>query len=198
MSRESSLGRASMRRAGPSSPSDSGGVTPLGVVIERLYDVHKGAVFRLALRYGRGDVGWAEDVTHDVFLDLFEFVGQLEDQHDLGGWFYRVTTNRCLNKLKRQHWMDRPVVRYLLGQTHRESADPERVAIARGELQIAFDAVNALPPKERVVFFMGHVDGIDQVGIARALGFSKGYVSKLLVRATRELERAGWQVNDEP
>ena len=57
--------------------------------------------------------------------------------------------------------------------------------------------MNALPPKERVVFFMRHVDGLDQVAIARELQFSKGYVSKLLQRATRELERAGWQVNDE-
>jgi RNA polymerase sigma factor (sigma-70 family) len=57
--------------------------------------------------------------------------------------------------------------------------------------------VNALPPKERVVFFMRHVDGLDQVSIAQALRFSKGYVSKLLKRAARELERAGWEVHDE-
>jgi RNA polymerase sigma-70 factor, ECF subfamily len=198
MSRENSAGRASMRREGPPSKSPaSSNVASTSLVIERLYEQHKDAVFRLALRYGRGDVGWAEDVTHDVFLDLFDFVGRLEELHDLGGWFYRVATNRCLNKLKRQHWMGRPVVRFFLGEWRHEVPDPERIVIARGELQIAFEAVNALPPKERVVFFMRHVDGMDQVSIARALRFSNGYVSKLLHRATRELEKAGWEVNDE-
>jgi len=196
MNPKANLGPLSTRLARSASDS-SGRAESASLVIERLYDRHKDSVFRLALRYGRGDVGWAEDVTHDVFLDLFDFVGRLEDLDDLGGWFYRVTTNRCLNRLKRQHLMTRPLVRFFLSGSRREPPDPERIAIARVELKTAFDAVNALPPKERVVFFMRHIDGLDQVAIARALQFSKGYVSKLLQRATRELERAGWQVNDE-
>src|SRR4051812_271980 len=196
MNRKASLGPMSTCPARSTSDSLRVGESA-SLVIERLYDRHKDSVFRLALRYGRGDVGWAEDVTHDVFLDLFDFLGRLEDLDDLAGWFYRVTTNRCLNRLKRQHLMTRPLIRLLVGGPQREPPDPEQIAIARSELKTAFDPVNGLPPKERVVFFMRHVDGLDQVAIARALQFSEGYVSKLLQRATRELERAGWQVNDE-
>jgi RNA polymerase sigma-70 factor (ECF subfamily) len=175
------------------------GGTDRGQVIERLYAEHKQSVFTLALRYGRGDIGWAEDVTHDVFVDLFDVIDRLADTDDLGRWLYRVTTNRCLNKLKRQQWWDRPLVQLVLrATTSGRATDPETVTIARGDLRSAFETVNALPPKERVVFYMRHVDGFDQSAIARTLGFSKGYVSKLLQRARQVLERQGWEVGDEP
>jgi RNA polymerase sigma-70 factor (ECF subfamily) len=133
-----------------------------------------------------------------VFVDLFDVIDRLADTDDLGRWLYRVTTNRCLNKLKRQQWWERPLVRFVLRSTSPAAAlDPEAVTIARGDLRNAFDAVNQLAPKERVVFYMRHVDGFDQSAIARTLGFSKGYVSKLLKRAQHALERQGWEVGDE-
>jgi RNA polymerase sigma-70 factor (ECF subfamily) len=165
--------------------------------VERLYDRYKDHVFRIAMRYGRGDASWAEDVAHDVFIDVFKVMDRLSDHGDLGAWFYRTTTNRCLNKLKRERFLSSPVVRFLLGRRGGEPPDPEGAAIARSDLAAAFRAVNTLPPKERVAFFMHYVDGQEHREIGRVLGHSKGYVSKLLERARQRLERAGWQVSDE-
>ena len=76
MNQKASLDPMPSRREDSRSTSDSSGSpASTSLVIERLYDRHKEAVFRLALRYGRGDVAWAEDVTHDVFLDLFDLAG---------------------------------------------------------------------------------------------------------------------------
>lgn len=165
--------------------------------IERLYDRHKNQVFHLALRYGRGSTSWAEDVTHDVFLDLFKVVGRLADDGDLGGWFYRATTNRCLNQLKRERFVNSPVVRFVLRRPHGDRVDPESIAVARSDLSSAFDAVSKLPPKERIAFFMHYVDGKEQHEIGRTLRHSKGYVSKLLERGRRRLREAGWEVDDD-
>ena len=38
----------------------------------RLYEEHRDRVFSLCLRYGAGNVAWAEDATHDVFVRLLE------------------------------------------------------------------------------------------------------------------------------
>ena len=38
--------------------------------VATLYRQHRDQVYRLALRYGRGDRQWAEDVTQDVFVSL--------------------------------------------------------------------------------------------------------------------------------
>ena len=86
----------------------------LGAQIDRLYRQHHRAVFRLALRYGLGDEAWAEDIMQDVFITLFDELATLDDHQRLEGWLYRVTTNRCLRKLRREQFMQRPLVRWLL------------------------------------------------------------------------------------
>jgi DNA-directed RNA polymerase specialized sigma24 family protein len=42
---------------------------------------------------------------------------------------------------------------------------------------------------------MVHLDGLRQEQVARTLDCSKGYVSKLLKRATAELRSVGWEVD---
>src|SRR4051812_29318219 len=81
--------------------------------IDLLYRRHHPLVFRLALRYGRGNVSWAEDVTQDVFLGLFRVIDSLTDLGDLSGWLYRAPTNRCLNRLRRERFLELAPVRWL-------------------------------------------------------------------------------------
>jgi RNA polymerase sigma-70 factor (ECF subfamily) len=159
-----------------------------------LYERYREEVYHLALRYGRGNAAWAEDVTQDVFLRLFRTPKVLREHETLSGWFYRVTTNRCLNKLRADALRRSLPLHWLWGDKMPCEQTPEAVALARDELARAFDAMNALPIKERAVFFMHHVDGKEQVEVARVLGHSKGYVSKLLKRAEERLTAAGWKV----
>jgi RNA polymerase sigma-70 factor (ECF subfamily) len=159
-----------------------------------LYARYYRQVFHLALRYGRGDVAWAEDLTQDIFVTLMRLPRPLRAQESLSGWFYRVTTNRCLNALRKDKFLQSAPVRWLLGRDSHNGHTPEHVAIARDDLSRALQSVSALPPKERVVFFMVHIDGKDQGEAARVLGHSKGYVSKLLKRAEQQLIAAGWKV----
>jgi RNA polymerase sigma-70 factor (ECF subfamily) len=159
-----------------------------------LYDRYHREVFHLALRYGQGDTAWAEDVMNDIFLELLSTPRVIFYEEQLSAWFYRVTTNRCLNKLRHEALLRSAPVRWLLGADCTGPQTPEMAALERDELARAFEAVNALPIKERLAFFMHHVDGKDQAEIAHILGHSKGYVSKLLKRAGRRLTCAGWKV----
>ncbi|WP_434042614.1 MULTISPECIES: RNA polymerase sigma factor [Sorangium] len=163
--------------------------------VEAIYRRHHRLVHRLALRYGKGNLAWAEDVTQDVFLDLFKALPSLTDLDDLEGWLYRATTNRCFNRLRRERFLSLAPVRWLLGEQPQEPRPPDALAIARDDLRRAFDALNALPIKERVAFSMYHLDGKEQEEIGRVLGHSKGYVCKLIQRAARHLGGAGWKVD---
>ena len=167
--------------------------------VEALYLEHRDFVYRLALRYGGGSHAWAEDVTQEVFLRLFDVVAELRDEGSpaaLEPWFYRVTTNRCLNRLRAERLRDSAPVRWLLGRRaeDRNSRDPERVTAAREGLEQAGAVLASLPPKERVAFSMHVLDGKKQIEIAELLGHSKGYVSKLIARAEDRIRSAGWEV----
>jgi RNA polymerase sigma-70 factor, ECF subfamily len=166
--------------------------------VEELYARYADRVFRWALRFGGGDVAWAEDVTQDVFVNLVKRTPELEDAGDLGGWFYRVTVNRCLNELRRRRVVAAisSVLSAWVAEPDRRRT-PETVVMARSELEAAIDAIRCLPPVQRVAFCMHHLDGLAQQEIGQILGYSKGYVSRLLKRAGERLRGAGWRVEDE-
>jgi RNA polymerase sigma-70 factor (ECF subfamily) len=164
--------------------------------VELAYRQHHRLVYRVALRYGKGDASWAEDVTHDVFLDLHRALPALHDLDDLEGWLYRATTHRAMNRLRRERFLALPPVRWLLGAQKAEPPPPEAQLIARDDLRRAFEALDALPVKERVAFSMYYLDDRDQEEIGRILGHSKGYVCKLIQRAVTRLRGAGWEIAD--
>ncbi len=139
-------------------------------------------VFRLALRYG-GDRSWAEDVTQEVFLLAFSHIDELAEVNNPAGWLYRVTTRRCLNRLRGQQLRASAPVRWALRERLPEPNTPEELGIHRQELARLFARLEMLPPKQRVCFWMYHVDGKSVVEIGEVLGHSKGYVSKLIDRA---------------
>ncbi len=167
-------------------------VQPLEV--DALYRRYHGLVFRLALRYGRGDSAWAEDVTQEVFLRLFDVIDRLAEGDGLEGWFYRVTSNRCLNRLRRERVRSAAPVRWLLGDKAQPPIDPERITAAREGLDQAWAVLDQLPPKERIAFCMVHVDGKTLVEIGKMLGHTKGYICKLVKRAETRVRAAGWEV----
>jgi RNA polymerase sigma factor (sigma-70 family) len=159
-------------------------------VVARLYREHAPMAFKLALRYGRGDRQWAEDLVHDVYLEVHRHAERLAVMDNPGGWIYRATTSRSLNRLRRERWLGLPVVRWLLATPEPSADDPERARVVRGELGAIFDVVSRLPDAQRVCFWMRHVDGMSQPEIAEALGFGKSYVCKLLQRADDAVARA--------
>lgn len=162
----------------------------LGDTLDRLYRQHHHAVFHLALRYGLGDEAWSEDVVQDVFVALLDRLPSLHDHQQLDGWLYRVTTNRCLRKLRRERFLRRDVVRRLLVVDSTESPSMEGRVFARRDLERARTVLATLPPRERVVVCMCHLDGKSQREVCEVLGLSKGYVSKLLARGTTRIEEA--------
>lgn len=164
--------------------------------VEQLYREYRDLVYRLALRYGGGRHAWAEDLTQEIFLHLFDVVDRLEDREGLHGWFYRVTTNRCLNRMRRERVRNAAPVRWILGRREPTADDPERCAAAREGLGQAWAVLETLPPKERVAFCMYYLDGRQQTEIAAMFGHSKGYVCKLIKRAEARVRDSGWEVVD--
>jgi len=165
-------------------------------IVARLYREHAPAAFKLALRYGRGDRQWAEDLVHDVFVEVHRHAERLAEMEQPGGWIYRATTSRCLNRLRRDRWLASPLVRWMLAQPARASDSPEVLGAARRELGKVFDAVNRLPDAQRLCIWMRHVDGLSQPEIGEILGFRKSYVCKLLQRAEATLAGESEEADD--
>jgi len=153
------------------------------VGVEQAYRAHGAEVYRIALRFGRGDRAWAEDVTHEVFLELHAEWNAVREPQRVAGWLYRATVNRSLNRLRRRRLWDQPWVKWMVAGWRPSTPDPERIELGRAELTALLERVAALPDKQRVVFCMRHFDERPQTEIAQLVGHSESYVSKLLARA---------------
>lgn len=163
-------------------------------VIAWLYERHHKRVFHLALRYGCGDRGFAEDVVQDVFVRLIDVWDRLDDTHDLGGWLYRCTANRALNKLRNEK------VRAVLRLQFLRSDDvfegrQDQLVDAAARHRALFAAIRALPPKERVALCMHRLDGVSQDEVGAILGHGKSAICKIIQRAEARLRAAGWEVD---
>jgi RNA polymerase sigma-70 factor (ECF subfamily) len=176
---------------------DAASETGLSTRIELLYRRHRDAVYHFALRYCGGDATWAEDVTQDVFVTLCRTIPRLDDEEDLSGWFYRVTHNRCLSRLRRKAVRDNPAVKWFLGERSPRPADPEESAAQRRDVRRVFEVVDALPAKQRLAFCMVHLDQKELAEVGAILGFSKSYVCKLVKRAEAAIREHGGEVGDD-
>jgi RNA polymerase sigma factor (sigma-70 family) len=151
------------------------------------YQRHSAGVFHRCLMLGGGDVAWAEDVMQDVFVRLFERREELDLTQDAGAWLYTVAYRLCIDRLRRERRIWNRIKQVLAGERAGAHADMEKSLFARAELREIHAHLEALPPKERAVLMMKHIDGMSQRDIAAALGHSEGFVSKLLARAMRRL-----------
>lgn len=167
-------------------------------ILREAWAAHRAGLFRLGLRYGGGRRAFAEDVVQETFLKLWDRLDVLADAHDVGGWLYRVCTNECLTRLRRESFRNSPVVTWLLGNAHPEPPSADVRARLDADRLDALDALRILPPKERVAFCMVHLDGKTLREVGAVIGLTPGAVHKVLDRANARLVAAGWQTPSTP
>jgi RNA polymerase sigma-70 factor (ECF subfamily) len=154
------------------------------------------------LQYTRRFVGseaQAEEVTQDVFVQVFRFRHRYRPQSRLSTWVFTIATNLCLNELRRPERRLRVDIWDRRGDTEErregpqladpDARTPEEGAAARelaGQLEVA---VGALPPKQRAALLLSRVDGLAYRDVADALGCTEGAVKALLFRATQSLKK---------
>lgn len=159
---------------------------------EACYATHRDLVYRLCLRYAGGRLGFAEDVTQEVFIRLFQNFAKLDRDEPLEAWLYAVASRLCISRLRR----DRSLRGWLVRTIHGEQNNAPSVArlFERNEaVSAVMTAIERLPPRQRVALCMRAFDGKSQREIARILRVSEGYVSRLLSLARSTLAAAGWE-----
>jgi RNA polymerase sigma-70 factor (ECF subfamily) len=152
------------------------------------------------LQYARRFVGsdaQAEELTQDVFVQVFRFRQRYRPRSRLATWVFTIATNLCLNELRRPERQLRVDLWDRRDAEDREGPPlPDTQALtaeegaATRELARHLEAaVDRLPEKQRAALLLSRVDGLAYRDVAEALGCSEGAVKALLFRATQTLKR---------
>ncbi len=130
----------------------------------------------------------ADDLVQEVFLAL-QARGAASDIENVEGYLFRTAANVLIRRKRRVTWdWDRP------GQLEEvenlaDELSPERVLIAREEMDAAADVLNTLPPRIAQAFFMHRFDEMTYEAIAQRLGISVKGVEYLISRALQRLSK---------
>lgn len=156
-------------------------------------------VFAVAFRM-LGDRAEAEDLAQEVFVTLYRALESFRGESKLSTWIYRITRNRCLNRLKflkRRHVgqladIDDPA---LAGAC----ADPETIGAGRKDprKKLHDDELSALlerlllklPEEQRALVVLRDLEDLSYEEIVDITGLPLGTVKSRLHRARAALAK---------
>ena len=131
------------------------------------------------------DPGVAEELSQDVFLELWRRRESLAPDSSVAGSLMQAVRNRSLNHLRHLQVQQKSAVYVEALSEPTEYADADTQA---GELQDAVrSAIDALPPRTREVFLMSRERNLRYSEIAEQLGVTVKAVEANMSRALRQL-----------
>jgi RNA polymerase sigma-70 factor, ECF subfamily len=155
---------------------------------EELYRHYHRRVYSLCLRMTR-NVSEAEDLTQDVFIQLFRKLGTFRGEASFGTWLHRLTVNEVLMHFRKpsvkveRTTEDGTTPTQIVGGTER----PEKMSLVD---RIALDeAIRQLSPGYRAVFILHDVEGYEHQQIGKILGCAAGTSKSQLHKARLKLRR---------
>jgi RNA polymerase sigma-70 factor, ECF subfamily len=151
-----------------------------------LVNRHGLLAYRVALRT-LGHHQDAEDVAQEALVAAWQQLPQFRGESTFSTWLYRIVTRRALNRINRARRHDSADA---LPERADASAQTD-LAVERNETVDAVTAaIQALPPAQRVVVVLHHLEGLSYADVATITASSVPAVRSQLYRARRALGSA--------
>lgn len=140
----------------------------------------------------------AEDVSQDVFIEVYQSIRTFRGGSTLSTWIYRIAVTRSLDELRKRKRKKRlssfgkvlhldDVAEWMGGGTRPDKAIQEKEKM--GEVA---QALNSLPDNQRVAFTLSKIEGYTNAEIAEIMNTTKvaveSLVSRAKLRVSKELE----------
>lgn len=164
---------------------------------EKLVTKYQDKIYTLCYRYSGNDED-AYDLTQEAFIKAYRSLGTFKGSSRFGTWLYRVTTNVCLDEMRRRkrhlpaQSLDQPVL----------GADGEMKPIIlddtipidelyeqKEQAQYIQSLLNQLKPEHRMVLLLKDIMEFSYDEIAQMLNISSGTIKSRLSRARELLRR---------
>lgn len=162
-----------------------------------LVNKYQAGVYRVCMGFVHKDAD-AEDLTQEVFIEVFRSIGKFRGESEFTTWLYRIAVNKSLNYLRVLsrnriismfdfRGQDSHVNKY---DTLAESDSCTDDSLINADRQNAIrDALNRLPANQKTAFVLSRYDDLPNTEIAEIMQLSLSAVESLLFRAKRNLKK---------
>lgn len=167
---------------------------------KRLVSDYGGRIYGIAMRFMRNEKE-AEDAAQEVWILVAQRLKEFRGGSRLGTWLYRITVNKCLEKLrgsKREKTSTESIDELMPdfaddGHYKKEIADwsnaPDREADRNHLKKVIDDAVRSLPLEYREVIILRDIQGFSGEETTELLGLNESTMKTRLHRGRMALRR---------
>jgi RNA polymerase sigma-70 factor, ECF subfamily len=164
-----------------------------------LVQTYSPRIFRLVFRM-LGRRAEAEDMTQEVFVQVFKAIGQFRGDSKLQTWIYRVAINSCKNRnkyLARRHddaqdafdvVAEHQPLHQAKGVTTGELSRPDQMVEGKEVELIVRAAIAELEPEFRVALVLRDIENLSYEEITEIVGVAEGTVKSRIHRARAMLK----------
>jgi RNA polymerase sigma-70 factor, ECF subfamily len=135
----------------------------------------------------------AEDVSQEVFIEVFQSIDSFRGEAKLSTWIYRIAVTKCLDEIKKRKRKKRissigkilhldNVVGWLAGGQRADKKIQEEE-----KMKEVYEALNKLPDNLRVAFTLSKIDGYSNNEIAEIMRLTVVAVESLNHRAKKKI-----------
>jgi RNA polymerase sigma factor (sigma-70 family) len=137
----------------------------------------------------------AEDLTQEVFIEVFHSLEKFKQESSLSTWIYRITVNKSLDFLRKKNRKKR--FGFMTSLFHKETGEinfdkghfdhPGILLEKKENARILFEAIDLLSENQKTAFILFHVEELSQKEIAAIMNLSPKAIESLIQRAKTTL-----------
>lgn len=148
---------------------------------QQIYQQHIGQVYALCFRL-TGDRGYAEEAAQEVFIQVWQKLGNFKGDSKFSTWLHSVTSNVAISYLRKQKgWLQK-----MFNLEDSAVADIPNDNLT-GEIDL--DAIIVrLPERARIVFVLHAIEGYRHEEIAQRMNIAVGSSKAQFHRAKQLLK----------
>lgn len=151
-----------------------------------LYDRYHKQVYAYLLGFVK-DNALAEDLTHEVFIKIWDIRGQVQLHTSFSSYLFRICHNKAVNtlgKIASDNKLRDKVLQHLQVLS---SPEVQQAGKLKEYDQLLENALETLPPQRRKVFQLCREEGKTYDETASQLGISRNTVKEHMVKAQKAL-----------
>lgn len=131
----------------------------------------------------------AEDITQEVFIRVWQQADRFNGKSSLTTWLYRIAANLSVDRLRRQKTILSRIRELVPGRTgERQDISAEDRMIASEEWEIFCKASERLSPKQRLVFTLKEIEGLDTEEVTFITGLDADQIKSNLYLARKAIK----------
>jgi len=142
------------------------------------------------------NTGDAEDITQEVFVQVYQSVSSFKGDSKFSTWLYRIAVTKSLDHERRKKRKKRfAFVRSLFGEESEVVVHPPDfnhpgvVLDKKEEAAILFSVINKLPENQKIAFTLHKLEGLSYQEVSEVMETTVSSVESLMHRAKTNLKK---------